>query len=99
LHVISRKTLTDFAARYPDAEAPLDSWYRLAKKAAWKSISEVRANYPHADAVGSCTVFNIAGNKYRLITKIYYGDQVILVRCVLIHRDYDKGGWKNDCGC
>ncbi len=97
MHIISRKKLREFAAKYPEAEAPLESWYRTAKKATWKSIAEVRVNYPHADAVGSCTVFNIGGNKYRLISKIYYDDQVILLRHILTHAEYDMGRWKNDC--
>lgn len=99
MHVISRKALTDFSAKHSDAEIPLDAWYRVAKKARWQEINDVRVNYPHADAVGTCTVFNIAGNKYRLITKIYYHDQVILIRNVLTHAEYNKEGWRKDCGC
>ncbi|MFY9227127.1 MAG: type II toxin-antitoxin system HigB family toxin [Blastocatellia bacterium] len=97
MHIISRKKLKEFSLIYPDAEAPLEAWYRTAKQASWQSIAEVRISYPQADAVGICTVFNIGGNKYRLITKIYYKDQVVLIRNVLTHPEYDKGAWKNDC--
>ena len=99
MHIISRKKLKEFALKYPDAEAPLEAWYRTAKRASWQSLAEVRSNYPHADPVGTCTVFNIGGNKYRLISKIYYDDQVILVKHILTHSEYDKGAWKNDCKC
>ena len=66
VHVITRRVLKEFAAIHKGAEKPLDSWYSVAKKARWQNISGVRVNYPHADAVGRCTVFNIGGNKYRI---------------------------------
>lgn len=97
LHVISKKKLRDFWLRHSAAQAPLDNWYRVAKKAAWQSIAEVKVVFPHADAVYACTVFNIGGNKYRLIVEIRYDRQVIYVKHVLTHKDYDKGAWKKDC--
>lgn len=98
MHVISKKKLREFWAKYPDAQLPLDNVYRIAKKAAWQSIAEVKAVFPHADAAYDCTVFNIGGNKYRLIVEIKYDRQVIYVKHVLTHKDYDKGAWKKDCG-
>ena len=97
VHVITRRVLKEFAAIHKGAEKPLDSWYSVAKKALWQSIADVRVNYPHADAVGRCTVFNIGGNKYRLIVKIEYKLQTIYIKCVLIHPEYDKEEWKRDC--
>ena len=98
LRVISRKRLIEFVKKHPDAAEPLDNWYRRTRKANWKNLTEVRVDYPHADAVGVCTVFNIRGNRYRLIAKIFYRDQIVLIRFILTHREYDKEGWKNDCG-
>jgi mRNA interferase HigB len=98
LRVISRKRLLEFARKSPDAAEPLDNWYRRTKRAKWKNLAEVRADYPHADAVGACTVFNIKGNKYRLIAKIFYKDQIVLIRFILTHREYDKEECKDDCG-
>lgn len=97
MHVISRKALVEFAARHPDAAAPLDNWYRLTKKAQWGSLVDVKLIFPHADLVGNCTVFNVGGNKYRVITKVKYGKQTMYIRFVLTHAEYSKGGWKNDC--
>jgi len=97
MHIISYKAIREFCAKHPDARAPLDAWYKTAEKATWQNISEVKQVFPHADAVGDCTVFNIGGNKYRLITKIKYKKQVIYIRFILTHPDYDKGGWKDDC--
>lgn len=97
MRVISRKALVEFAAKHPDAAEPLDNWYRRTSKALWNNLAEVRRDYPHADLVGQCTIFNISGNKYRLIVKIKYRYEIIYIRLVLTHRVYDKGVWKHDC--
>jgi len=94
LHVITRRKLLEFTARYPDAEAALDTWYRTARRAAWRNLAEIRETYPHADYVAPHTVFNIRGNNYRLIAEIFYDDQTLLVRHVLTHTQYDEGEWK-----
>jgi mRNA interferase HigB len=98
LHIISKKKLREFWELHPDAYKPLDNWYRVAAKAMWRSIAEVRVIFPHADAVYHCTIFNIGGNKYRLIVEIKYDKQVIYVKHVLTHKDYDQGAWKKGCG-
>lgn len=99
LHIISRKRLREFWRQHPDAKEPLDTWYRLTKRAAWRNLAETRQTFPHADPYQECTIFNIGGNKYRLITKIYYEDQTVLIRFVLTHPEYDRGKWKDDCNC
>jgi mRNA interferase HigB len=98
VNVISRKALQAFAVIHPDAGEPLDRCYHIARKARWLNLNEVRKDFPHADAVGECTIFNVAGNKYRLIVKIRYAYQDIYVRFVLTHAVYKRGGWNNDCG-
>jgi mRNA interferase HigB len=94
LHVISRRKLLETAARYADLSGPLDAWYRVAKSAAWGDLMDVRQHFPAADAVGRHTVFNIKGNSYRLIAEIYYESQVVLIRGVFTHAEYDKEQWK-----
>jgi mRNA interferase HigB len=84
--------------QHPDAASSLDSWFTITDGADWKSIVDVRKTYPHADAVGTCTIFNIKGNKYRLITKIEYTKQTVQIKKVLTHAEYDKEKWKKDCG-
>jgi mRNA interferase HigB len=97
LHIISKKKLLEAGKKHESIAVSLDSWYRIAKLARWKNLEEVRQTYSHADGVPVgekvYTVFNIAGNSFRLITQIYYGDQV-LIRHVLTHAEYDKGNWK-----
>ena len=95
VHVISRKKLKEAAIKYASCEAALDTWYRVAKKASWKNLAEVRKTYPHADPVGDYTVFNIKGNDYRLIVEIFYEYNRIFIRHVLTHAEYKKGKWKS----
>jgi mRNA interferase HigB len=103
MHVFSRPKLLKAASDYPDAAKSLDAWFKIAEKASWQDIHDVRAEYPHADPVGSCVVFNIGGNKYRLITRIFYstderrGNAYVLA--VLTHKAYDTQKWKSECDC
>ena len=94
MHVISRKKLREFWALHPDAENPLSSWFKVAGQAEWKKFADIHADYRSADQVGRFVVFNIGGNKYRLIAEVYYKDEVLLVRHVLTHKEYDQEGWK-----
>ncbi len=97
MHVITRRALVEFAKVHSDAAEPLDNWYRRSKRATWNNLAEVRIEHPHADMVGRCIVFNMAGNKYRLIAKIKFAKKTVFIRYVLTHREYDKERWKNDC--
>jgi mRNA interferase HigB len=94
MHIISRRALRDFAIIHANAEAPLDTWYRIAKAAAWKSLVEIQETWPSSEAVGELTIFNIKGNTYRLVARINYRSGTIFIRAVLTHAEYDKGAWK-----
>lgn len=94
MRVISRKALRQFADVHKDAETPLDDGYRTAKRLRWTSLMDVRKTYPHADAVGEFTVFNIAGNKYRLATYINYRTGRVYIRRVMTHEEYSREDWK-----
>lgn len=69
-------------------------WYRLTKRARWANLADVRVDFRHADLVGRYTVFNIAGNKYRLIASIKYRWQVVYVCHIFTHTEYEKEKWK-----
>ena len=94
MHVISRKKLLEATLMHSDLAAPLDAWYRIAKKADWRTLEDVRRIFPSADGVGKHTVFNIKGNAFRLITEINYRSGRLYIRHVLTHAAYNKGGWK-----
>lgn len=95
MHVISRKRLLEAAEKHSDLSAPLDTWYRIAKRAEWASLEDVRRVFPSADGVGRFTVFNIKGNSFRLITEINYLTGRMYIRHVLTHAEYGRGGWKS----
>ena len=99
IRVISMKRLRKFWNKYPDAQLPLRSWYKIALSANWNNLQEVRMTYANSDGVKTkngedLTVFNICGNKYRLIARIKFPHQLVNVRAVLTHNEYDKGAWK-----
>ena len=94
MHVITRRKLLDASEKHPELAGPLDMWFRLAKRAQWKSIEEVRGDFPAADGVGKFTVFNVKGNHFRLIAEVNYRTGRIFVRHILTHAQYDKGAWK-----
>jgi len=94
MHVISFKRLREFASTHKDAGAPLRAWYSVAKNTHWQNLAEVKKVYPAADLVGRYTVFNIKGNKYRLITRVVYRTQTVFIIQVLTHQEYNLGKWK-----
>lgn len=94
MHVISFRRLREFSAEHADAEAPLRRWFKIADKARWSHFAELKASCPSADRVGHLIVIDVGGNKYRLIIEVFFQDQVVLIRRVLTHREYDDGEWK-----
>lgn len=99
MRVISLRTLREFWEKHRNAEQQLRVWYRIARAAEWRNLPEVRRSFPSADVVRikgreSLTVFDICGNDYRLIVRIRYDYQLINIRCVLTHREYDRNDWK-----
>ena len=96
MHVISRKVLREYCENHADACDALYDWYRVASKAEWKSLTDVQKTYLKAEAVGNFTVFDIKGNRYRLVVDMVYAFQRIYIKYVMTHAEYDKDKWKND---
>ncbi|NIR51636.1 type II toxin-antitoxin system HigB family toxin [candidate division KSB1 bacterium] len=94
MHIITRRRLVEFGKKHPDAEEPLDRWYRIVKRTNFESFSGLRKTLPSVDQVGRLTVFNIGGNKCRLIAFIVYKKNRIYIRHILTHKEYNKGKWK-----
>ncbi|MGC2181642.1 MAG: type II toxin-antitoxin system HigB family toxin [Terriglobales bacterium] len=94
MHVFSKSAWKAAVQADHALEGPISDWYKIAKAAEWQSLVDVRKVYPHADYVDPYTVFNIKGNTYRLIVKIEYPWQMIFVKHLLTHEEYDQGGWK-----
>jgi len=83
--------LRDFwEAGHADAEQPLRAWFAEASTATWKTMTEIKRRYATASVIDAeRVVFNIGGNKYRLIVKIWFGGQTVFVKFVGTHREYD----------
>jgi mRNA interferase HigB len=94
MHVISKKKLREFWDEHPKARSPLEAWYQVAKHAEWETFAEVRQTFNTTDQVGRFTVFDIGGNKYRLIAVIHFNRGKLFVRHVLTHAEYDQGKWR-----
>jgi mRNA interferase HigB len=94
MHIITRKRLLEFAAKHPDCSTALESWYRIVKRTNFNSFNDLRQTFPSADIVGNLTVFNIGGNKARLIAAIHYNTNRIYIRHILTHKEYDRGSWR-----
>ena len=92
--MITKGAILRFGKKHPDAWAPLMNWYRITRRAKWRNLADVRADFAHADVVGRRTVFNIHGNDYRLIARVNYQTRRVFVLYILTHADYNKGAWK-----
>jgi mRNA interferase HigB len=94
MHIISHAKVLQAQAQYPSCLVALDNWYRLTKRVRWQNFSQVKACFPAVDKVGDKFVFDIGGNKLRLIVAIHFNTGRLFVRAILTHNEYDKGDWK-----
>lgn len=94
MRILSRRALLEFSRQHPDAYEELEQWFRNVKRARWQNFVDLRGTYADADVVGERTVFNIRGNRYRLIARVNYRKQTLFILHVLTHKEYDRGKWK-----
>jgi mRNA interferase HigB len=94
VRIISKAAITEFSTTHTDALEPLLHWHSVTRRAAWQHLADLHADFPHADRVVIFTVFNIGGNKYRLISVIKYKWRIVYIRHILTHAEYDEGKWK-----
>lgn len=92
MNVIAKRTLREFWERHPEAQGPLEAWYTLASKATWETPADIKAMFgTNVDFVGdNRVIFDIGGNKYRLILHIAYRFKSALVKFIGTHDEYDK---------
>ena len=91
MRIIARKTLKEFLERHPDARQPLQAWYADAKHAIWKTPIDIKDTCRNASIVANNrVVFNIKGNKYRLVVAIQYEYGIVYIRFIGSHREYDR---------
>lgn len=94
MHVITGKRIREAKSKWPMAAKALDYWFQLAKESKPLDFAEMRDLFPAVDVVGDFHVFDIGGNKLRLIAFVRYRSQKLYIRHVLDHREYDRGKWK-----
>jgi mRNA interferase HigB len=99
MRIIAWSLLAEFGRRHSDAVEPLERWHRIVRRAEWTCLADVRQHFPHADlatvASGKpVTVFNVAGNKYRLVTAIHYNRRTVYTLRIMTHAEYSRDKWK-----
>ena len=107
MHIITHRRIVAAQKAHPQCASALDQWYRLCKKAEWHNFAELQTHlledekpgegqmlFPSTDKVGDVFVFDIGGNKLRLIAAIHFNTGRVFIRAVLTHKEYDQGGWK-----
>ncbi len=94
MHIIIRKRLNEYVAKHLVAKSSCEHWYRVMKKSEYSNFAELKKTFSSVDQVGKFTVFDIGGNKVRLIAAIHYNRKRVYIRYVLTHKEYDKGKWK-----
>ena len=91
VRIISRRTLREFWERHEDAQQSLRAWYSEAKAADWQGPTDIKHRYPSASILANNrVVFNIKGNRYRLVTAVRYDLGIVFIRFVGTHADYDR---------
>jgi mRNA interferase HigB len=103
VRVISKRALRDFWTNRKEdsriAERDLSAWYKFALRDEWSNFAEMKQSFGSADQVGNCVVFDVGGNRFRVIARINYEHGKVFVLRVMDHSEYDKQRWIDDCGC
>jgi len=90
VRVISNRKLLDFAARHPEASDPLQAWRKVVEATSFGHFAALKASFNSVDRVGLFYVFDIGGNKFRLVTAIHFNRQMLYIRHVLTHAEYER---------
>ena len=94
MEIAGGERIAEFAKRFPRIKSALTRWATIVESADWENPAEMRKTFGSADIVGGQTVFNVGGNKCRVIALIHYRARRVLVQRVLTHEEYGKGSWK-----
>lgn len=94
MHIISQKKIVEAKATYPSCASALDGWYRLIKANTFHCFADLKKVFNSIDKVDNFYIFDIGGNKLRIIAAIHFDKQKVFIREILDHKTYDKGLWK-----
>lgn len=91
MRIISRKRLRTFWSKHADAEGPLKSWFAETSRATWRTMADIRRDFATASIIDhERVVFNIGGNKYRLVVKVWFPGMGVWIKFIGTHRQYDR---------
>lgn len=94
MHVITQKRIWEAKEKYGECASALDGWYRVIKNNSYNNYAELKRSFNSVDKVNDHYVFNIGGNKLRLITYIHFLRQKVYIESIITHKEYDKNTWK-----
>ncbi len=94
MRIISHRKIIEFGGKHPDSLNALESWYKIVSKSEYSSLADLKKTFPGADYVEGLYIFNIGGNKYRLIAAIHFNTKMVYIRYILTHSEYNKDKWK-----
>lgn len=95
MHIITKRRIEEAKALYPESTSALAGWYKIVKNNKFKSFADLKTSFNSVDKVGNLYVFDIGGNKLRLVASIHFNRQKLYIRHILTHKEYDKGNWRN----
>jgi len=95
MHIITQKRIWDAKEKYNDCKKALDGWYRVIKKNQFTNFAELKRSFGSVDKINDLYIFDIGGNKLRIVATIHFQRQKIYIRQILTHKEYDKVGWKS----
>jgi len=97
MRIISEKPIKEFWEKHPISESSFKKWIQSVREADWDDFSDIRRTFNHADIFKSCVIFDVGGNKFRIIAKVKFEWKVVYIRAVLTHLEYDQEKWRPDC--
>lgn len=97
MRIISERLIREFIEKHPESESSMRQWILIVRAADWKSFLDLRETFNSADIYKQCVVFNVGGNHYRIIGMVEFEKQLVFIRAVLTHKEYDQDKWKPDC--
>ena len=96
MHIITKRRIVEGKVAYPQYASALDGWYKIINNNVLNNFADLKTSFNSVDKVGNLYVFDLGGNKLRLIASIHFNPQKIYIRHILTHKEYDKGDWRNE---
>ena len=94
MHIITKKRIIEAKRKYLNCASALDGWYKIIENNTFSNFADLKKVFNNIDKVKDLYVFNIGGNKLRLIASIHFNRQKFYIRHVLTHKEYDQGKWR-----